>query len=252
MGRQTIRLAIGLAILPVVVLAAEPEANAPDETPKTHFHFADETFRNVGAAVNGRFLGGMETLVFDPHRLDDRISIDFAAADHVEASIRISQALGLGFFNDQPVRHFWISNHALPLLGWQRVEDRWLVLSGDRKKINLTLTWSIKVNQTEPRQPAAEFSLRVDQAPHAGTSAIWEDGATCKVLSSMMSFPTPPGEKITITGTVEVTRPDPKTGSASQARIPFRFQDIAPPDKPLPPPVPETPSPSKGSTIDEF
>jgi hypothetical protein len=191
MGRQTIRLAIGLAILPVVVLAAEPEANAPDETPKTHFHFADETFRNVGAAVNGRFLGGMETLVFDPHRLDDRISIDFAAADHVEATIRISQALGLGFFNDQPVRHFWISNHALPLLGWQRVEDRWLVLSGDRKKI-------------------------------------------------------------TITGTVEVTRPDPKTGSASQARIPFRFQDIAPPDKPLPPPAPETPSPSKGSTIDEF
>lgn len=192
---------------------AEPEP----ETPKApRFRAEEEPAWDVCMQLNRHFLAGMRTIVLDRDRKQWPATVEFEAEDHVEAACKLARAWGVGLFNNKPVRHFWISTKALPLLGYQKVagaEHLWLVLSGNREKMVLTLT-RLRDRQ-DPKQPRP-CSLHIDQAPRAGTMGLYENGSRYHVSSSMAEFPTPKGEGITISGSLR------SRGNS----IPFTFEKV--------------------------
>jgi hypothetical protein len=172
--------------------------------------------------LNRHFLGGMEAIVLDRNKKDWPASAEFHAADHVEAIVRLAKAWGVGFFNDKPVRHFWLSTRALPFLAYQKVPGRencWLVLSGNRARIHLALTRLLDQNRTEKPE---SLTLRVDPPYRSGTMALVEDGPRYRIATSMASFPNlNVREMITVKGSVR----------CETESIPFVFEDIKVPEE---------------------
>ncbi len=184
-------------------LKAQKEAGAevPPAKDKIRFRFVEKPIKEICNAINRQFLNG--SVVADRDMLRVPVTVDFQAADHVEAACRLARAMGVGLFNDKPIRHFWLSRKALPLLGWKRVKDSWVVLSGNSKKMTLLVTHLIP--KKGQRKPSFLYA-QIDQAPGAGSIGLFERGKVWTVTSNLSSFRPPAGKTVTISGSLNGKR----------------------------------------------